>query len=88
MRPVRKAENHTTSLCRCHESGNLNFLEPSWLFQTCNGTATVHFTENIFVHVQNVIVLEQVRFMRSHLGPETSFLKLIPFMWGICVRYK
>ena len=29
MRPVRKVDNLTNSLCRCHEIGNLNFLEPS-----------------------------------------------------------
>ena len=38
-RPVRKADNLTTILCRCHVTGNLNVLEPSGPLQTCNGTA-------------------------------------------------
>ena len=29
----------TTILCRCHVTGNLNFLEPSVPLQACNGTA-------------------------------------------------
>ena len=32
------ADNLTTSLCRCHEIWNLNFLEPSGPLQACNGT--------------------------------------------------
>jgi hypothetical protein len=36
---VRKADNITTILCRCHEIWNLNFLEPSGPLQACNGTA-------------------------------------------------
>ena len=36
---MRKADNQTTILCRCHESGNLNILEPSGPVQACNGTA-------------------------------------------------
>jgi len=35
---VRKADNPTTILCRCHEIVNRNFLEPSVPFQACNGT--------------------------------------------------
>jgi hypothetical protein len=34
-RPVRKADNLTTILCRCHEIRNLNFLEPSGPIQDC-----------------------------------------------------
>ena len=41
MRPVRKADNLTTFMCRCAvvmKYGNLNFLEPSGPLQACNGT--------------------------------------------------
>ena len=38
-RPVLKADNLSTILCRCHESRNLNFLEPSGPLQAYNGTA-------------------------------------------------
>ena len=38
MRPVRKSDNLTTSLSRCHEIRDLNFLEPSGPLQACNGT--------------------------------------------------
>ena len=37
MRPVRKADNLTTS-CVVMKSENLNFLEPSGPLQACNGT--------------------------------------------------
>jgi hypothetical protein len=45
VRPVRKADNLTTILCRCQEkkSGNLNFLETSGPPQACNGTALPGF---------------------------------------------
>ena len=36
---MRKADNLTTILCRCHEIWSLNFLEPSGKLQACNGTA-------------------------------------------------
>jgi hypothetical protein len=36
---MSQADNLTTILCRCHEIGNHNFLEPSGLLQACNGTA-------------------------------------------------
>ena len=39
MRPVPKADNLTTSLCRCHEIGNLNSLEPPGPLRACNVTA-------------------------------------------------
>ena len=36
---VRKADNLTTFLCAVVMiSGNVNFLEPSWPLQACNGT--------------------------------------------------
>jgi len=39
-RPVRKADNLTTTLCRFHvDTGNLSFPEPSEPIQACNGTA-------------------------------------------------
>ena len=38
MRPVRNADNLTTFLLRCLETGNLNFLEASGPLQDCNGT--------------------------------------------------
>jgi len=38
MRPVRKADNLTTSLCFVMKSGNLDFLKPSGPLQACNGT--------------------------------------------------
>jgi len=46
---------------------------------------TAKYTENIFVQIQNVIVLEQASVMRSQLGPEKTLFKWITFMWGICV---
>jgi hypothetical protein len=39
MRPVRKADNLTTILCRCQEIWEFNFLEPSGPPQASNGTA-------------------------------------------------
>ena len=36
---MRKADNLTTILCRCHEIWDLNFLQPSGPLQACNGTA-------------------------------------------------
>jgi hypothetical protein len=38
-RPIPKAENLTTILCRCHEIWELNFLELPGPLQACNGTA-------------------------------------------------
>ena len=38
MRPVRKADNLTTSCAIVTKSGSLNFLEPSGPVQNCNGT--------------------------------------------------
>jgi len=38
-RPVRKADNLTSILCRCHVIWNLNFLEPSGPLQASNWTA-------------------------------------------------
>jgi hypothetical protein len=35
---VRKADNLTTILCRCHEVWEANFLEPSGPLQACNGS--------------------------------------------------
>ena len=35
---MRKADNLTTIVCSCHETGNLNFQEPSGPVQACNGT--------------------------------------------------
>jgi hypothetical protein len=46
MRLVRMADNLTTFLCRCHESGNHNFLEPSGPLQACNGIAKKKLFEN------------------------------------------
>jgi hypothetical protein len=37
-RPVRKADNLPPSCAVVTKSGNLNFLEPSWPIQACNGT--------------------------------------------------
>ena len=39
MRPVRKADNLTTTCVVVMKSGNLNFLEPSGPLQACKGTA-------------------------------------------------
>ena len=36
---------------------------------------TVQCTENIFVQIRNVIVLDQASVIRSQLGPEKRFLK-------------
>ena len=38
-RPVRLAKNLPPSCAVVTKSGNLNFLEPSWPVQACNGTA-------------------------------------------------
>jgi hypothetical protein len=51
MRPVRKADNLTISLCRCHEIWNLNFLEPSGPLQACNGTDLPVLFPIIKVHI-------------------------------------
>ena len=37
------ADNLITILYRCHESGNLNILEPSGRLQACNGTVLIFF---------------------------------------------
>jgi hypothetical protein len=43
---MRKADNLTTILRRCHEIWEINFLEPSGPLQACNGTA-LPFTDCI-----------------------------------------
>jgi hypothetical protein len=41
---VLKADNLTTILYCCHESGNLNFPEPSGPLLACDGIALTSFT--------------------------------------------
>ena len=47
------------------KSGNLNFLEPSWPLQACNGTAFLYTPvyEYIFVYFNTYVVNQQV-----HIG--------------------
>ena len=54
MRPVRKADNLTTFLCRCHEIWELTFLESSGPLQVYNGTALpfqIHYLDIRMVKV-------------------------------------
>ena len=43
---------------------------------------TAQRTENVFIQIQNVIVLEQASVMRSQLGPEKTLFKMNSFYVG------
>jgi len=49
---VRKVDNLTTILCRCHEIWEPNFLEPSGPLQACMGLLYLYLTNrNIWLWV-------------------------------------
>ena len=73
---MRKADNLTTILCRCHESGNLNFLEPSGPLQACNRIA-LPFTV-IKVHFNNafmLLIMKEMFQLLLNLGGKKYHLK-------------
>jgi len=94
-RPVRRADNLTTFMCRLSlKSGSVNFLEPSGPVQVCNGIALPFCTLDALIshiyswnktlHVSDSSPVHHQEFFTVH----TAMVYVIQVCWQLASRIR